>query len=117
MKSGYDEDLITDWSFYDSQMENEVTDCNFAQTTFHALPSLRALESESGWFCSKPYHGEEFDPKEWRIVPGGWDHEHCKLCFAKIIDGMSYWANGNEVVILCDRCFDHYRPQLQVLVD
>jgi hypothetical protein len=114
MRSGYDEHEISDWSSFDRQIAVDVLDKRFTQTTFHVLPSLRAIRGEGGWVCSKPYHGEEFDASAWKLVEGGWDHEHCTLCFARIVDGMTYWANANEVVILCDRCFDHYRSQLDV---
>jgi hypothetical protein len=115
MRSGYDDEYVeSDWTSFDCQIADEVIDKTFTQTTFHVLPSLRSRRAEAGWVCSKPYHGGEFDATEWAVVSGGWDHEHCTLCFARIVDDMTYWANGNEVVILCDRCFDHYRPQLHV---
>ena len=114
MRSGYDEHEICDWSSIDQEFSERVVDKTFVQTTFYVLPSLRALRPEGGWICSKPYNGEGFDASAWEVVPGGWDHEHCTLCFAKIVDGMTYWANAGEVVSLCDRCFEHYRSILSV---
>ena len=32
------------------------------------------------------YTGREFDPSEWTVVEGRWDHEHCRLCFATICE-------------------------------
>jgi hypothetical protein len=41
-------------------------------------------------------------------VDGGWDHEHCDVCHARIADGDAYWTNGHEPgghVDLCDECY------------
>jgi hypothetical protein len=96
-----------DYSIRDQQMA-EVSDRNFVRHTFHASPSLRAKRAEGRWIQSKPYKGEPFDDSEWTLVPGGWDHEHCTLCFERFTEGMMYWANGNEVVLLCESCHKDY---------
>jgi hypothetical protein len=96
-----------DWSYYDQQMA-EVSDRQFIRHTFHEYPSLRSKHPQAGWFVSKPYKGDPFNDSEWTLLPGGWDHEHCSLCFEKVTEGMNYWANANEVTILCERCHNHY---------
>jgi hypothetical protein len=54
---------------------------------------LLALEpNEVGFYISGAYHGEPFDPARFRIVRGGWDHEHCYLCSAKVLPGEEWWA-------------------------
>lgn len=25
-----------------------------------------------------------YDPEEWDLVPGAWDHDHCSLCWAHV---------------------------------
>jgi hypothetical protein len=115
VRSGDDEPTITDWSVFDGEFVENVLDRVFVHKTFYTMASLQARQSENGWVASKPHRGQDFDDAQWTLIPGGWDHEHCRLCYARIVDGMTYWANGNEVIILCDRCFDHYRPELQVL--
>jgi hypothetical protein len=99
------------WSHYDAEVA-AITDRVFVQRTFYIRPSIRSKKAADGWFQSRPDKGEPFDESEWTLVPGGWDHEHCSLCFSRINDGMNYWSNGNEITILCDQCYDHYKEQL-----
>ncbi len=62
--------------------------CSFVRKVFAAYPSLRSIEpaawdndkDEVGYYCSAPYTGQEFDPAEFEVVEGGWDHEHCGVC-------------------------------------
>jgi hypothetical protein len=95
--------------------------CTFARRVFATYPCLWAKkpmdndklpppsrESGGEWHVSKPYTGEPFDPEEWELREGGWDHEHCKVCWAKITDGMSYWLNIDPhfgPFDLCEACF------------
>ncbi|HEY2584389.1 MAG TPA: ankyrin repeat domain-containing protein [Tepidisphaeraceae bacterium] len=54
-----------------------------------------------------------------RIVPGGWDHEHCELCWAKIGCGggpEGYTAsNGDWVCVRCFECHVRHRDVSFVL--
>src|SRR5438045_3582963 len=44
---------------------------------------LESLEpNDAGYYGSFVYHGEPFDQARYRVVRGGWDHEHCYLCWA-----------------------------------
>lgn len=59
------------------------------------------------WPCSW-LSGEPFDPKEFELREGGWDHEHCDVCWAEVLDGMSYWPNVDPDgghVDLCETCY------------
>lgn len=85
--------------------------CTFARRVFASYPSLRAkepLDGEDGtWYASKPYDGEPFDPEVYELMEGGWDHEHCDVCWAKVTDGMAYWPNVSPdagQVDLCEAC-------------
>ena len=111
MRSG-DEFPIDDWSTRDEQFAT-ISDRAFVRKTFHEYPSLRSKSPRNGYIESIPYRGQAFDANEWLIVPGGWNHEHCSLCWTTIKEGMTYSVNGNEVTILCDYCRDHYTDQLQ----
>jgi hypothetical protein len=94
--------------------------CTFARRVFASYPSLRAKkplgadelppDSRDGdeWHASKPYTGEPFDPDEYELVEGGWDHEHCDVCFATVTDGVWYWPNVDPdagQVDLCEACY------------
>jgi hypothetical protein len=59
-----------------------------------------------------PYKGQSYDEVEYKLIPGGWDHEHCDICWAKITEGDPYWANTNKVKIICKGCYEHYKDQI-----
>ena len=94
--------------------------CTFARRAFASHPSLRAkkpLDGEGEWHISRPYTGEPFDPDEYELRAGGWDHEHCDVCFATITDGMWYWPNvGPDAgqVDLCEACYPRVMKLLAV---
>ena len=48
-------------------------------------------------------------PKETRIVPGGWDHEHCEICNECIclIHGPDGYANKDDNWV-CPACYEKY---------
>jgi hypothetical protein len=85
--------------------------CRFVRRVFASYPSLRSIEptdDEEGWHVSFPYHGEPYDPEQFELIEGGWDHEHCDVCWARIQDGDSYWPNEDEdvgQVGLCEACY------------
>jgi hypothetical protein len=93
--------------------------CRFVQRRFTPYPSLRSVEPEAwdeeqGYHSEAPYTGQEYDPSKFELVEGGWDHEHCSVCWAKIEAGDSYWANdGSDQVALCPACFEWLRGQLR----
>ena len=101
---------IDDWTTRDVEFAG-VTDRAFSQKVFNTHSSLRR-NLPDGLREWKQYNGEPFDESVWELIPGGWDHEHCSLCWARIADGMTYWANGGEFKLLCDYCHDHYASQL-----
>jgi hypothetical protein len=49
-------------------------------------------------------------PKEGKIIPEGWEHEHCELCWKRISsypDDDNYgYTNGAHWI--CDECFSTY---------
>jgi hypothetical protein len=83
--------------------------CRFVHQRFVPYPclhSIQPLADLGGRHVWRPYTGGPYDPNMWEVVEGGWDHEHCSVCGARIIDGDWYWANedrGNEVD-LCEAC-------------
>jgi hypothetical protein len=85
--------------------------CTFVRRVFSPYPALWAtkpVEGEGGeWHVSKPYTGKPSDPAESELREGGWDHEHCDVCWAKVTDGTWYWPNVNPDgghVDLCESC-------------
>ena len=53
---------------------------------------------------------EESVPRDAKVVPGGWDHAHCALCWRKISlhpsDQSSGYTDGVEW--LCTDCYEKY---------
>jgi hypothetical protein len=63
-----------------AQYRDVLARCAFVQRTFSRSPMLVALEpTKSGFVPWFPYTGQDYDPAQWRLVPGGWDHEHCNI--------------------------------------
>jgi hypothetical protein len=106
--------------------------CTFAHRVFSPRPSLRAITPLSDdelpppsrgtgeWYESRPYRGEPFDPDQYELVEGDWNHEHCDVCHAHVEDGMSYWPNVNPEaghVDLCEACYPQVMALLRDLPD
>src|SRR5262249_17756355 len=90
--------------------------CRFVQKTFHPYPCLRSIAplNEDGGHLWGPYWGQPFDPRVFELVEGGWDHEHCDVCWARIEDGAIYWSNdGPEHVDLCSTCYPLVEQELR----
>ncbi len=95
--------------------------CTFARRVFTPRSSLWAKRPLSRgdlppdprndgdeWHVSKPYTGEPFDPEEYELREGDWDHEHCDVCWFKVEDGTAYWPNIDPdagQVDLCEACY------------
>jgi len=100
-----------DWSVSDQHFA-DISDFSFVHKVFRSVPSLRTKNPTGGHYMMKPYKGEHYDESEFELIEGGWNHQHCSFCFEKILDDMPYWANTNEVIILCPRCYDHYQEEI-----
>ena len=84
--------------------------CQFVHRQFASYPSLRSIEplNERGGSFWQPYRGEAYDPEKFELVEGGWDHEHCDVCWEKIVDGVAYWTNDDAEaghLDLCESCY------------
>jgi hypothetical protein len=82
----------------------------FVRRPYSDRDMLLALEpNEGGFYASQIYHGEPFDIAQYRVVRGGWDHEHCHLCWAKVLPGEEWWAthppNFEDEIGLCLNCY------------
>jgi hypothetical protein len=49
-----------------------------------------------------------------RIVPGGWDHEHCSLCNTHIDPGDRFFHNPAYKEFLCTTCYKQYVPERDI---
>jgi hypothetical protein len=66
--------------------------------------------NEAGYYVSGIYDGKPYDETKFRLVPGGWDHEHCYICSAKVLAGAEWWVthpvNFEDEMGLCLECHD-----------
>jgi hypothetical protein len=61
--------------------------------------------NEAGFFASHPHDGRTFDTSRFRLVKGGWDHDHCFICSATVKPGDVWWAaEPPDEVGLCLAC-------------
>jgi len=83
---------------------------DFTKRVFYAVDALAYYEEIDGekYRTWGPYDGKPFDEDACKIVPGGWDHEHCVICGLTIHPGDEYLENKHED-ILCFACEEEYR--------
>jgi hypothetical protein len=87
--------------------------CRFARRVFHPRDCYRSREPVGDFseFAEEwRERGDELlqDDSLFEVVPGGWDHEHCDVCWGRVVEGMTYWPNVNEDaghVDLCETCY------------
>lgn len=61
--------------------------------------------NQAGFYASFPYHGEPYEEARFRVVRGGWDHEHCCVCGAKVLMDDDWWrAEPPDEIGLCLDC-------------
>ncbi len=92
------------------ESEAFVRTLRFVRRPYSDKDMLLALEpNDAGYYASHVYHGQPFDPAQYRVVGGGWDHEHCYLCWAKVLPGEEWWAshpaNFEDEMGLCLDCY------------
>jgi hypothetical protein len=87
--------------------------CRFAHHVFRPRDCYRSLEPSPDFLAFVDEWGERGDellngPTLFEVIEGGWDHEHCDVCWARIEDGDTYWPNVDEEagdVDLCEKCY------------
>ena len=63
-------------------------------------------------YHTSPYRGQELRTASQRIEPGGWTHDHCRICWWALSEGddpasnQGYTYNGNSWV--CVECFEQF---------
>lgn len=95
-----------------------MLDLTFSLERYWAGDVITALDPDAaGIVMSRPYAGESFDPSHFQVIPGGWDHDHCLMCRARVVQGDPWWvAEPPHEVGLCPDChslLEQSRPGLQ----
>src|SRR2546430_14818287 len=75
------------------ELEETARRLRYTRQPYTAEDMLIAREpNEAGLFASHAYYGGPFDESRFRLIPAGWDHDHCWVCFAKGEPGDEWWA-------------------------
>ena len=56
-----------------------------------------------------PYVGQSYDPEKAEVVRGGWDHDHCQICFwtlRETEDAESGAGYTDGDLWLCTECYE-----------
>jgi hypothetical protein len=65
----------------------------------------RLYPTPGGHLVKWPYGGESYDPKVFRLEPGGWNHEHCWVCNATLCVDETCWITARgSFFVLCKGC-------------
>lgn len=70
---------------------------------YHKLSKL--AEPKTSSFRLQPTEGNQLPS---RIVPEGWDHEHCEICNSHIDPGDKYFHHAEDNAFLCVSCYEKY---------
>jgi hypothetical protein len=94
--------------------------CRFVHRVFHptdCYKSLEPIEDLNAYLEEYGERGDQMfdDPERFEVLEGGWDHEHCDVCCAKVMDGDWYWPNEDEDAGKVDLCEACYRRVLRLL--
>lgn len=55
----------------------------------------------------EPWEGQHLVGEPW-VVPGGWDHEHCKICMKHIDPGDTAYVDPEDRWWFCGLCGEKY---------
>lgn len=71
-------------------------------------PTPALIDKISG--SCRQYVGQKFDPKYFDLVPDGWTHDHCEICYETISKEKGYGCNeGYEADNgdwICNDCYN-----------
>jgi hypothetical protein len=85
----------------------------FVRQGFFAYDMITTRKpNAAGFYACHPWHGGPYDEACFRLVKGGWDHEHCWVCSAKILPGGEWFAaEPPDEAGLCLECHARLFPE------
>ncbi len=87
--------------------------CAFHLARFAPYDCIATPDLETGLVVTSPIRGDKSLDNLNSVIPNGWDHEHCDVCYGRILPGERYWTNkGFEHVDLCEDCYPLVRAEL-----
>jgi hypothetical protein len=102
--------LIHGSSWQRAHVEEAVADCLGRAWTRQPWFPRDALVHRNGSATSL-YIGQKYDPAKIDLVPGGWNHDHCAICFWDLFQtddaehGVGY-TDGHDW--LCAECYERF---------
>ncbi|MHC4985189.1 MAG: hypothetical protein ACYTFO_03445 [Planctomycetota bacterium] len=86
----------------------EAVDSCLQQTWRHQRWEVSDALFDSDGRVGTRYHGQEI-AEGMKVIPGGWDHDHCEICWATLCDQddddeHAGWTDG-EGSWVCDECY------------
>jgi hypothetical protein len=106
MNSGYPPESYRWNEEYYQVTLRDVGDLDFTQSVFTPKSALVPRQKRPDGLLEQEFNGQAFDPSEFDLVPGRWDHQNCKSCLFRIVEGHSHWQNRTGT-LLCDECHDY----------
>jgi hypothetical protein len=105
--------MATAWERERAEMVEAFRKDLWTRQKWTRLPALVAKDG-SEIAC---YYGQDYDPEKFDLVPDGWGHDHCELCFKTITDFVREdarapvvdegYINSDECWVCC-ACFSMY---------
>ncbi|MBL7214125.1 MAG: hypothetical protein ISS71_00440 [Phycisphaerae bacterium] len=95
---------------YYEDMRDDIKEAQSHKWALKKWISQPALFDKSGKYAT-PYSGQDFDSEQFHIVEDGWDHDHCRFCWATFCDNENHEhfheAYHLECGWVCPDCFQH----------
>ena len=85
-------------------------DIRWSQMQFVVPDAFIEPAETPGWRTWRIATPDDNGRTDGQIVPGGWDHEHCELCWQKIGSGgdRDGYVNESDQWVLRPPCYDHF---------
>ena len=84
------------------------------QAVVDRAPS-RWYPADDGYTLRMLYQGGGYDATRFKVVPGGWDHEHCSRCRDGIEPMTLCWITKRDPWVLLDeKCYREVFPEAAV---
>ena len=95
---------------YYEDMRDDISMIQSQRLELKKWKSSPALFDKSGKYA-QPYSGKKFDPEKFVLVENGWDHDHCRFCWATISDcdhkKCVHEAYDSNCGWICPDCYQH----------
>ena len=99
----------SEWKLDD--IREEISWCKQQSWSHQKWKPTPALVNKNGGRVSQ-YHGQKYDPEKIDLVPEGWTHDHCSICWFTLYDSEKHdentgWTDGKGNW-LCVECHTQF---------